>query len=202
MGGNQVAKNILKSCKGLQSRSATSPIVLMILGHREAISNRYPVQSIESSSHPFKMAEITSCGNVLWLAEIDLVHQVVVRHHSYRNSLCIGLVPYGLFMRFRLPEFCKPLSINYVSSTLFTKTPSAPWTCVDRDRLPHNHLLLIVPRYARDKRLPEYSSFSFPSPLKSYNESRVHIPHTPWSKSLISSILISLIIVLVHRNKT
>jgi hypothetical protein len=73
MGGNQVAKNILKSCKGLQSRSATSPIVLMILGHREAISNRYPVQSIESSSHPFKLAEFTSCGNVLWLAEIDLV---------------------------------------------------------------------------------------------------------------------------------
>ena len=70
MGGNQVAKNILKSCKGLQSRSATSP---MILGHREAISNRYPVQSIESSSHPFKIAEFTSCGNVLWLAEIDLV---------------------------------------------------------------------------------------------------------------------------------
>jgi hypothetical protein len=72
MGGNQVARNILKPCKGLQSRSAISPIVLMILEHREAVSNGSPVQSIESSPHPFTIAEFTSCGNVLWLAEIDL----------------------------------------------------------------------------------------------------------------------------------
>lgn len=71
----------------------------MILGHREAVSNGSPVQSVESSPHPFTIAAFTSCGNVLWLAEIDLVvYNIIVTGTSLR-----WLFPYWLFMRFRLP---------------------------------------------------------------------------------------------------